>query len=87
MPLKAGPYSRVKTLRGLIHDLQKLVEEHPEAGDCLVATVHSSSGAIDHLNSFHFKELNESDFEGDFGFFYEEEGLVKGEKVIKLSVG
>lgn len=87
MPLKTGPFSRVKTLRQLIHDLQALVEKHPDAGDCLVATVHSASGATDHINSFHCKKLEESDFKGDLGFFYEEEGLVAGEKVIELSVG
>lgn len=88
MPLKPqSEFSRVKTLRQLIHDLQELVEKHPDAGDCLVATAHSASGALDHINSFHFKELDQSDFEGEFGFFYEDEGLVAGDKVIELSVG
>jgi len=88
MPLPPqGPYSRVKTLRQLIHDLQKLVNENPDVGDCLVASVHSASGATDHINSFYVKELEESDFEGDFGFFYEEEGLTAGDTVVELSVG
>ena len=88
MPLPPqGPYSRVKTLRGLIHDLQKLVEKNPTVGDCLVASVHSASGAIDHLNSFCVRELDEDSFKGDFGFFYEEEGLTVGDTVIELSVG
>lgn len=88
MPLPPqGPYSRVKTLRGLIHDLQELVNKNPNVGDCLVASVHSASGVIDHLNSFCVRELEQSDFEGDFGFFYEDEGLVAGDTVIELSVG
>lgn len=87
MPLKKSQYSRVKTLRDLIHDLQELVEKHPDAGDCLVATCNSASGVLDHINSFHYKELEKCDFEGEFGFFYEDEGLVEGEKVIELSVG
>jgi hypothetical protein len=88
MPLPPqGPYSRVKTLRQLIHDLQKLVEENPTIGDCMVASVHSASGAYDHINCFYAKQLEESDFEGDFGFFYEEEGLTAGDTVIELSVG
>jgi len=87
MPLSTGPFSRVKTLRKLIHDLQELVEKNPEVGDCMVATVHSASGVLDHLNSFYVKQLDESDFEGEFGFFYEDEGLTAGETVIELSVG
>lgn len=89
MPLPAvrSPFSRVKTLRSLIHDLQALVEKHPDAGNCLVATRHSASGALDHLNSFHVRELEKYDLEGEFGFFYEDEGLTVGDKVIELSVG
>jgi len=87
LPDVRSPFSRVKTLRSLIHDLQALVEKHPDAGNCLVATCHSASGALDHLNSFHVRELEESDFEGEFGFFYEDEGLTVGDKVIELSVG
>jgi hypothetical protein len=67
--------------------LQKLVEENPKIGDCMVASVHSASGATDHINSFYAKQLEESDFEGDFGFFYEEEGLIAGDTVVELSVG
>jgi len=88
MPLRPqGKYSRVKTLRQLIHDLQDLVKENPDAGDLMVATVHSASGATDHLNSFHCKELEQYDLDNEFGFFYEEEGLTVGDKVIVLSVG
>lgn len=87
MPLTQSKFSRVKTLHQLIHDLQDLVKENPDCGDLMVCTVHSSSGAVDHLNSFHVKELNENDFDSEFGFFYEDEGLVAGERVIELSVG
>jgi hypothetical protein len=74
-------------LRGLIQDLTKLVDQHPDAGEVMVCTVHSSSGATDHLNSFRIKPLTEYDLKNDFGFFYEDEGLVVGDKVIVLSVG
>jgi hypothetical protein len=88
MPLKPqGPYSRVKTLRQLIHDLQELVKENPDAGDLMVCTVHSASGAIDHINSFSCNELEEYHLNNEFGFFYEDEGLTVGDKVIQLSVG
>ena len=88
MPLPAqGPYSRVKTLRQLIHDLQELVNKNPDAGDCMVCSVNSSSGVTDHLNSFHCKQLTYYDLDSEFGFFFEDEGLTVGDKVIKLSVG
>ena len=88
MPLPPqGPFSRVKTLRQLIHDLQKLVEENPDVGNLMVCSTHSASGCHDHINSFYVKELEEYDLNNEFGFFYEEEGLVVGDKVIELSVG
>jgi hypothetical protein len=88
MPLKPqGPYSRVKTLRQLIHDLQDLVKENPDVGDCMVISGHSASGVLEHLNSFHVKELEQGDLDDEFGFIYEDEGLTVGDKVIELSVG
>jgi len=88
MPLPPqGPYSRVKTLRQLIHDLQDLVKENPDAGDLMVCSQHSASGSLDHVNSFYINELEEYDLTNEFGFFYEEEGLTVGDKVIQLSVG
>ena len=88
MPLPPqGQFSRVKTLRALIHDLQALVNENPDAGDLMVCTRHSASGCVDHLNSFHVTELDTDDLEDEFGFFFTDEGLMPGDKVIELSVG
>lgn len=87
MPLNQSKFSRVKTLRGLIHDLQELVNKHPDLGDTMVCTVHSASGAPDHINSFRVSTLTQNDLDDEYGCFYEDEGLVAGEKVIRLSVG
>jgi hypothetical protein len=88
MPLPPqGPYSRVKTLRQLIHDLQDLVQKHPDVGDCMVCSSHSASGVTDHINSFCVVEIDQDVLDSEFGFFYEEEGLTIGDKVIELSVG
>jgi hypothetical protein len=67
--------------------LQELVNENPDAGDLMVCSQHSASGCLDHVNSFYIKELEEYDLTNEFGFFYEEEGLTVGDKVIQLSVG
>jgi len=78
---------RPVTLRKLINQLQKLVETNPDVGDTIVVTVHSASGAIDHLNSFHVHEVTDYDIKSEFGFFYEDENIEVGQKVIHLSVG
>ena len=88
MPLPPqSKFSRVKTLRQLIHDLQDLVQKNPDIGDCMVCTINSASGVTDHLNSFHVNELDQDALDSEFGFFYSEEGLTVGDKVVELSVG
>lgn len=87
MPLIPHKYSRVKTFRQHILDLQEFVQEHPEVGDCMMCTVNSSSGAPDNINSVHIRKLTETTFDGEWGFFFEDEGLVAGDTVVELSVG
>ena len=53
----------------------------------MVCTQQSASGALDHLNSFHLHTLTDYDMNNEFGFFYEDDDLVEGDKVIILSVG
>lgn len=77
----------MKTLRQLILDLRKLVDENPELGEAMVVSEHSASGAVDHINSFHATEVSAYDVRSEFGCFYEDEGLKEGDKIIKLSVG
>lgn len=79
--------SRQVTLHDLVHQLQDLIAKNPDAGNLMVCSVHSSSGCVDHLNSFHVHTLEKWDLENEFGFFYEDEGLKIGDKVIQLSVG
>jgi hypothetical protein len=81
-------YSRAKTLRQLVEDLKKLVEKNPDIADAMVVTEHSASGAVDHINSFFVTVLSEYDVErSEYGFFYEDEGLKPGDRVVTLSVG
>lgn len=79
--------SRKTTLQNLITQLQDIIKKNPEAGELMVCSVHSSSGCVDHLNSFYTKELKEYDLNSEFGCFYEDEGMKVGDKVIILSVG
>lgn len=75
------------TLRQLIHQLQTIVEQNPTAGDAPVFSVHSASGAVDHLNGFYMNELKQRDLDGECGCVYEDAGLSVGDKVIQVSVG